>query len=142
MKNLLTRMLTPLALAVLLLAGVAHAQYAQRIVKVTVPFDFTVAGKAFAAGEYSIVRVAPNRLDLRDAQSSVRASLITHAVESDNVPAVSRLDFSSQDGGHALTRVWLEHERIGYELARPKTATVVARQRPAAVQTIVSGSQP
>src|SRR5437879_9769005 len=50
-----TRILTLLSLAVLWLANTAHAQYVPRIVKVNVPFDFTVSDKSFPSGEYSLV---------------------------------------------------------------------------------------
>jgi len=142
MKNLLTRPLTAFVLGVLLLTGASYAQYAQRVIDVSVPFAFTVGGKTLPAGEYSIVRVAPDRLALRDSQARVLVSLITHSVESDSAPAASRLDFSTQDGGHVLTRVWLEHDRVGYELPRAHTATMIAKQHRGSVQTIVAGSQP
>jgi hypothetical protein len=54
MENLIARILTPLGLAVLLLAGAARAQFVPRIVQLNVPFDFTVGSKAFPPGQYTL----------------------------------------------------------------------------------------
>ena len=130
MKNLITHMLTPLFLAVLLLTGLARAQSVPWIIEVKVPFDFTVAQKAFPAGEYSIVRVGPGRLDLRDIQRHVVASLITYSVRSLEKSATSKLEFSTAGGGRALMQVWIQGELIGDELTVPRRPTAVAKSNP------------
>jgi hypothetical protein len=130
MKSLTRRMLTPLFLAVLLLGGIASAQYVPHIVQVKVPFEFTVNEKVFPAGEYSIVRTAPGRLDLRDARGYQLVSLITHFAQSLEQSASTKLQFSTEGGGHALTQVWIKGDRIGNELAAPKKATVLATRNP------------
>jgi hypothetical protein len=127
MKNLITHMLTPLFVAVLLLTGLTRAQSAPWIIQVNVPFDFTVGQKAFPAGEYSIVRVGPGRLDLRDIHRHVLGSLITYSVRSLEKSTTTKLEFSTAGGGHALMQVWLEGELIGDELAVPKRPTAVAK---------------
>lgn len=141
MKALITRILTPLSLTVLLLAGVAAAQYEQRTFKVTTPFEFSVNDKVFHAGDYTVVRTTPSRLELRDSQGRVLAQVITHSVESRTAPRFSKLAFSTADGGHALIQVWLENERIGYELAPPKTATMAARQQTHGTVPVTPGRQ-
>lgn len=130
MKKLMARNFTVVSIAVLLLAGAAFAQYVQHIVKISVPFDFTVNGENFRAGEYSIVCVAPNRLDLRDARSHVVATLLSHSVESRASSPTTRLDFSTESGGHALTQVWLANERIGYGLPAIQKRTMMVRATP------------
>lgn len=129
MKKLIARILIPLSLTVLLLAGAATAQYEQRTFKVSTPFEFSVNDKVFPAGDYTVVRATPSRVELRDSQGRVLASVITHSVESQTAPRFSKLAFSTADGGHALTQIWLENERVGYELASPKTATIAARRQ-------------
>jgi hypothetical protein len=117
MKNLITRTLTPVLLGVLLVAGTAWAQRVRRTARMDVPFDFTVNDKSFPAGEYSIVRTAPDRLDLCDAHGRVLASLVTHQVQSAVKTPANKLEFSGAGGGHVLTQVWFEGELIGNELA-------------------------
>jgi len=127
MNNQIARTLTLASLAVLFLSP-AYGQYVQRIITVTTPFEFTVDGKSFPAGQYSIVCLAPNRLDLRDSRSRVVVSLITHSVESRESIAATKLGFSTADGGHALTQIWAANDRFGYELAAPRMKTSVAKR--------------
>jgi len=129
MTNLIARILTPLSLAVLLCAGTAQAQIEQRVIHVNVPFEFTVGDKAFPAGDYSFVRIAPGRLDLRNSEDHVLLSLLTHSVELRESSPATKLKFSSVAGGHALTQVWVENETVGYELAAPKTSIAFAKHR-------------
>jgi hypothetical protein len=119
MNKQIARTLTLAALAVWLLSP-AYGQYVQRIIKVTTPFAFTVNGKSFPAGPYSMVCLAPNRLELRDARSRVLVSLVTRSVEARERNAATKLEFSTADGGHALTKIWAANDRFGYELAAPR----------------------
>ena len=128
MKSLVVRTLASLSFAVMFLAGSMHAQYAQRGMKVSVPFEFSVNGRIFPSGDYSFVRTGPNRLDLRDADFRVLASLITMSAESPLVSSRPKLVFSTENGGHALVRVWLDDEHSGYEFAQPKSNVALARQ--------------
>ncbi|MGA8866945.1 MAG: hypothetical protein WB510_08250 [Candidatus Sulfotelmatobacter sp.] len=127
MKNPIARSMTVVSLAVLLLAGQSYGQYVQRIIKVNAPFEFTVNNRSFPAGEYSIVCLAPNRLDLRDARNWAIASLITHSAESRQPRAATKLEFSTADGSYALTRIWVANDRFGYELPTPRANAIVAR---------------
>jgi len=127
MNNQIARTLTLAALALWLLSP-AYGQYVQRIIKVTAPFEFTVNGRSFPAGPYSIVCLAPNRLDLRDSRSRVLVSLMTRALESRERNPATKLGFSTVDGGHALTEIWPANDRFGYELAAPRRKTLVARR--------------
>jgi hypothetical protein len=128
MKNLIVRMAS-LVFSVLLFAGAAAGQNEQRVIHVKVPFEFTIGDRAFPAGDYSLLRAAPDRLDLRDSDAHVLTSMITHSVQSLDKSAATKLEFSTLAGGHALTQVWVENETIGYELAAPKDGSVVAKRR-------------
>jgi hypothetical protein len=141
MKHLIAHTLTSLSLAVLLLAGVAHAQYTQ-VIKVNVPFDFAVGHQTFPAGEYSLVRTAPYLLVLRDAQARVLANLITRSAQAASAPAFPRLEFYSEGGQYRLAQVWQQNDTIGHELYRPKAGTVVARHRTVRTQASAAASQP
>ena len=68
MKSLFARTLASLLLGVLTLGPLAQAQQAQRIIKVNIPFEFSVGDREFPAGSYSLVSSAPPLLDLRDAK--------------------------------------------------------------------------
>lgn len=122
------RILTALSLAVLWLAVAAHAQFAPHVVKVSIPFDFTANDKPYPAGDYSLV-ATPGRLELRDSQNHVLDSLLPHSVESLGNVTATKVQFSTEGGGHALTRLWLQGYRQGYELSPSKAGTAVAKQR-------------
>ena len=128
MSNRNVRILTALSFAVLWLAGVVQAQYAPHYVKVSIPFAFTAGDKSFPGGEYSLA-CTPGHIDLRDAQTHVVATIITHSVESLDSPAVPKLVFATDEGGHALKQVWAGNGPYGYELAPSKAATALAKQR-------------
>ncbi len=127
MNKLIARTMTVVSLAVLLLAGQAYGQYVQRTIKVHTPFEFTASGKNFSAGEYSIVFFAPNRISLRDSRDRTIASFLTRPVEALENSSATTVDFSTTGGGHDLTRIWVENERIGYELGATKREALVAK---------------
>ena len=124
----IARLLTALSFAVLLSVGTARAQYARQAIKVKMPFDFTANQKDFPAGEYAFVRTAPNRLELRDLQGRVLTSFLTHSVNSIEKSQTTRLQFSTESGGHVLKQVWIEGDLIGNELPTRKQRTITARQ--------------
>lgn len=143
MKKFMVQALASLSLAVALLGGSARAQYEMRMFKVMLPFTFDVDGKTFPAGEYIIVRIAPDRLQLRDSQGLTVALILTHSVQAASAPSTPKLEFTTVNGDYALTQVWLENQRIGYELASPKRATVIAKNHPQASKPVAgSGNQP
>jgi hypothetical protein len=142
MQIAITRLLTTLLPAVLLFVGTAPGQYAQRTMRATVPFEFTVGNKIFSAGEYSIVNPAPDRLDVRDSRGHLLALLVTH----NTLPPINnnnggpRLIFFVVGGEHVLAQVWMESS-IGYELPSPKPDFVMAKRRsPVPAQTTSAGA--
>ncbi|HVO81486.1 MAG TPA: hypothetical protein VMT28_12185 [Terriglobales bacterium] len=143
MKHLIARTLTSLSLAVLLLAGMAHAQYAS-VIKLKVPFEFVVGGQTFPAGEYSLVRTAPYLLVLRDAQAHSLMNVITRSTEAASAPTSPRVRFYTDGERHVLAQVWQQGDSIGQELYRPKAETVIARHRTVHTEAedVIVGSQP
>jgi len=141
MKYLMGRILTSLALAVLLLAGVARAQYAERVIKVNIPFEFAVGEATFPAGEYSVVRSDTHLLLLRDSERRILTTILTRSVQGTAAPAKAKLEFDVEDGLHVLTQVWQEGNVYGHELYRSKSATALAKRRSRVTQA-AAGSQP
>jgi hypothetical protein len=129
MKNLIASILTPSLFIVLLFAGTARAQFEHHVIRVSVPFEFTIGEKSFPSGYYSLVRTAPVQFDLRDSNAHVLTSVLTHSVQSQKGSRSTRLEFSTAFGGHALTQVWVENENIGYELAAVRDTSLVAKRR-------------
>jgi hypothetical protein len=126
MKNRFNRSLTLLSFAVLLLAGISFAQYAEHTVRVTIPFEFTAGNQSFAAGQYLIVRTDADKLEIRDTRGHVLKTLIAHSVQTLN-PGVARVAFSTANGGHELLRVWTEPGSVGSELPASKPGMLLAK---------------
>jgi hypothetical protein len=140
--NLIGRTLHILSLAVLLFAGLAHAQnLGNPVVQVNVPFEFNANNKVFPAGHYSIVRVNPSTLVFRDSRDRVLAAMIVSPAWSSTTPNGPKLVFYTYGGKHILARVWMRSEHSGYEVSRPKAAVAVAKETVVPIQT-ATGSQP
>jgi hypothetical protein len=142
MKHQIGLTLTTLSLAVLLFAGPAHAQFTPHVIKAKVPFEFNVGNQVFPAGEYSVISTTPNLLTLRDSQNHVLVTLLTRSVHAPAVPVSAKLAFEVEGGDHRLIQVWQDDNVIGQELDRPKSATAVAKRRPANAHAAVAASQP
>ena len=142
MQNLITRLLTLLTLAVLLLGTLARAQFVEQIIRVKVPFEFTANQKVFPAGEYWFVLAAPDWLEVRDARGQVLASLVTHPVQSLESSTSTKLEFSTKGGDHRLTRLWTAGDSIGNELPASRGTTAGGRRsKPKAGATSGGGNQ-
>jgi len=126
--------LTLLLFTVLSFNGLSSAQYAVRIVRVDVPFEFNVAGKDFPAGTYLIARTGANRLELRDARGRVLETVVTNQTQQLNGPANAKLLFKFNGGTHVLSQVWEANDPIGQELPVPRTLSLYASRKPAPVQ--------
>jgi hypothetical protein len=121
------RILTALVGAVLLVTGMAQAQYAPHYLKVSVPFEFNFGDKTFPSGDY-VVACTPIRAELRDAQGQVLASVVHHAVQSPSSRELPKLVFTTDGGSHVLRQVWVGDPHNGYELAPSKSAVALAKQ--------------
>lgn len=141
MKQLIRHTLTPLFITVLWLAGAARAQ-SETIVKVHVPFEFSVGSKTLPEGDYSIVQPLQHYLELRDSRNHVIASTFTHAVQASSVQPDAKLKFYTVDGQYFLSEVWQGQNSIGQQLARQKSAVAVARRDSTETSGATTGSQP
>ena len=120
------RTFTKLLMAVMLFAGLAQAQFGAWVVNVDIPFEFSVGKKTFPAGNYSIIRTAPDRLALRDSQAGVVAFMITHSVQQATPRVQTKLVFRIDGGQHVLAQVWFANNQYGNELAPTKPRLAMA----------------
>jgi hypothetical protein len=132
----LKQSVTAVFLGVLLLAGLASAQYAPQIMKVKVPFSFEVNGREFPAGTYSLVRTEPNMLRLRDTNGRSLANILAGSVVAAESPTSTKLEFKTEGGRHVLARIWQENNPYGYELYPGKPAQLLAKKRNAQQATV------
>jgi len=124
------QILKALALTVLMLLSVApaHAQSTNQVA-VTVPFDFSVNGKAMPAGDYTIeaVQIAGSQaVRLIDRKGQVVATVATRAVQG-RFQRESRLVFHRYGDQSFLAEIWTLGEKTGHRLSPSRAETEVAR---------------
>jgi hypothetical protein len=140
MKNLVEQIFASVVLGVLALGQGAHGQRAEQVIKANIPFEFNVGGQSFPAGNYSLVRITPSLLQLRDIEGHPLTTVVTNSVQTLKKPASPKLEFYSEGGRHALARIWQENELIGQQLRPPKSWPTTAKQHPGRVQTAEAGT--
>jgi len=138
----ITGKITSLMAVVLLWAVAAHAQYeSHAILKVDVPFDFSVGKKLLPAGSYQVVKTAPYTLALRDRNNRSVASIVTSPLIARNERYAPGLRFEFDGGHHVLSQVWPGTGTSGYQLSIPKRVTYVAERQPVEVQASQAGKR-
>src|SRR5579863_6056278 len=90
--KLIARIAVSLAFSVLI-AGAAAAQSAVKVFQVNVPFQFSVDNKTFPAGRYSLVRLTPHIVILRDSQAHALATLPNGSVVEASASSAPKLVF-------------------------------------------------
>jgi len=142
MKQLITRTLTSLMLVVVWLAATAQAQSTPLVIKVKIPFEFSIGDRSFPAGDYSLVQPLQHLLALRDARGQTIASALTSGIESFEAPAISKLRFNSVGGQYVLSEVWQQDSHLGQKLFATTTRSTFAKHRSTEARETAEGSQP
>ena len=142
MKQLIARTLTSLMLVVVWLAATAQAQSSPVVIKVNIPFEFSIGTRTFPPGDYSLVQPLQHLLALRDARGQTIASVFTSGIESSQAPALSKLRFDSVAGQNVLSEVWQQDSRLGQKLFATKARSNFAKHRSPEARETAEGSQP
>ena len=140
MKNLVTRTLASLTLAVMGLAVAAPAQATHNL-KVNVPFEFQFGSQTFPAGQYSLIQPEQNVVVLRNAQGRAVAQALTTGIGSLSTFNESKLKFVIANGMHILTEVW-DGGDTGQQLTHIKEQVLMAKRRSTDSREAAEGSQP
>src|SRR5690349_16955538 len=110
---------------VCLLTAAGYSQ--QLILKADVPFDFTVGKKTFPAGEYHVIRIAPQTLSLRGSDNSFLTTFVTEPIVTMASRNNPKLKFETVGGQYVLTEVWPDGATSGYELFAAKNIRYIAQ---------------
>jgi hypothetical protein len=121
------RSLVVLLAGVLSFTALASAQF-ETPVKVSVPFEFNVGAKAFAAGQYTAKQVGPNLLTLSDTRGRALMTLTTNSVQNVDRSSAPKLIFVRRDGRYFLSQVWWQQEQFGDQVSVPRSNTALAKQ--------------
>jgi hypothetical protein len=117
-----------LGIFVVLAIGMAHAQIGGDVLKVKIPFDFSVGRQTFPAGEYSLKPLLPHTMLLRNQAGQVLTSIGTNSVESSEVPSSVKLVFNGYGGQYFLAQIWKAGDSIGRELVKSPAEIEMARK--------------
>jgi hypothetical protein len=138
--RLIRRILVLVILAFALSGSLAQAQVAGSIIQVRIPFEFTVGNKAFAAGEYSILR-SSSWLVLRNSKHETVAYALAVPAQTQTPPTASVVDFYVEGEKYRLMRVWQANSHYGSELFRPRSLNATALAKAGQVR-VVASAQP
>jgi hypothetical protein len=125
--NRIASILTSLSIVVLLFPSAARAQYNDRTITATIPFDFCVGNLTLPAGQYAFPRPGTNLLLVRNAQGRDLVTVVSGSVQATNPSPKTKLRFATINGGHVLIQLWNEHEAIGSELYHAHSGTAEAK---------------
>ena len=109
-----------LGMIVALAVGTAHAQIGSDVLKVRIPFNFSVGTQTFPAGEYSLKPLLPHTLLLRNQAGQVLTAIATNSVESIEVPRSVRLVFNGYGGQYFLAQIWTTAREEGLQIPESK----------------------
>lgn len=119
-------------LSIAALAASAKAQTGTAL-KANIPFDFTVAGKRFAAGHYSITRASQTNgdlvLEVNSLDEHSRAFPITSRLESLTARDNSVLIFNRYGDEYFLAQVWAAGSTTGRAFVKSRREQQLAQER-------------
>lgn len=95
---------------------------AQNPMEVTVPFDFTVGSKSFAAGVYTVHNgVAPAVVAIRSADGRSSIMTLTNGVQARTAPGKGKLIFNRYGDSYFLSQIWTPGNEVGRQLPPSST---------------------
>jgi hypothetical protein len=113
--------------------------FAERPVKATIPFDFTVGGTSMAAGDYDVEFPIPGTVLVRRQDRKASCTVIVHGVYASRTPEEGKLVFNKYGESHFLSQVWIPGYNQGKQLVTSKAEReMIAQSRGAVVTTVAA----
>ena len=113
---------------------------AQVPVRATIPFDFTVGSKTFAAGEYSVRPAAPMVLLIQSADGHASMLVATNPGEGTKIPGNTEFTFNKYDDRYFLSKVSADSD--GWALPKSAIEKELIAKRAAPQPLAVVASRP
>ena len=120
---------TLLVASVCVTIGLAMAPaYAQSGgIQAKIPFDFTVAGKTFPAGAYTMI-VGSHQVDIRDADGRKIGMVLANEISGRSAGANGLIIFHCYSEHCFLSEVWSPTHENGRQLLRPRSEGDLAKK--------------
>ena len=115
-------------LFLMLAVGMGQAQIGGDVLKVKIPFKFSVGTQTFSAGEYSLKPLLPSTMLLRDQTGQVLTNIGTNSIESGQPSSSVKLVFNGYAGQYFLTQIWNAGDSIGREVIKSPVEVEMARK--------------
>jgi hypothetical protein len=123
--------------ALLFVATAAHAQHTA--VTATIPFNFVVGDRAYAAGDYELQSNGPV-LRITDGDKMLIGTVISNACEQVLPSNDTKLVFRRMGGYYFLDQIWVAGHTTGRELPRSKSETRLAQNHVEVDSVIVAAN--
>jgi hypothetical protein len=129
MRNHFLKTITLIGALIVLSAVAGQAQVGANFT-VVVPFDFSVSGKTFPAGEYNVGRSTQGSegLMIRARDGRGGAYLLTKPIQTDNNQPQTMVVFNRYDNRYFLSQVWIAGKRTGRELFKTRKERALDQQ--------------
>jgi hypothetical protein len=107
----------------------AFAQLPGIPIRVNIPFDFSVRGRTFSAGQYEISRLGdePDVLEISNLRNRHEHAAIETEPEQRNAPSQGRLVFHRYGDSYFLREIWTAGLETGRELPTSRQEKVLIR---------------
>jgi hypothetical protein len=131
MRRKVYNLIAILGLLLVVTAASAQAQtHIDGIVKVNVPFAFSVGDKSFPAGEYTVRRVSQGSdsffIQSRET-NEVQSILTVGKIKANSGDLQAKLVFNNHNGSYFLSQVWTPASSNGNELKMTKMERELAK---------------
>ncbi len=123
------KQLISLAMSLALLTSAAAYAQSSQLMKVNVPFDFTVGNSSLPAGEYTLSSNdnAGGVLTLQNPKAKKGAMVLSMVCESTKPAPHSELIFHRYGDSYFLSEVWVGGRSIGQQVRTTKHEMEIAR---------------
>lgn len=108
----------------------AHAQSGKRFT-VTIPFDFSVGGKALRAGQYLVgpaTQTSAEGLVLRRTDGRAGVFFLSSRIQTEEVQPESKLVFRRYGDQYFLGEVWISGRSTGSELPSSRKERLIKQE--------------
>ena len=109
-------------------------------VQAKIPFNFTVAGKTFPAGAYTMI-VVSRQVNIRDADGRKIAMVLANEVSGKSASANGQIVFHCYSEHCFLSEVWSPTHENGLQLLAPRSEADLAKKENAGYFAVL-GAEP
>ncbi len=110
----------------LMLSGLAFGQMDGAKYKASIPFSFQIGDKVLPPGNY-IVKVSDHFIQVRDANSTNGAGIVTLRTEAKKAAELNVMVFNVYGSQHFLANVWFEGRIQGRRLVMSRAEQQIAK---------------